>query len=203
MCEIQLISTNYTMQGNTPLPSWIKVPFSQFYGYPVPGDGEGRVILSRYGIFQVQWSYESPSRGSDDQGEAWVVEADSTCLLAPSPFPSPWDCPIRGNVFAVSIFLDIAVTWAVWLMVQCEMTLCLLLSGIGNRNSPIHTPHSFLTFTPFHSPSLEHLSQVVSKNWRWGSRLVCPASCIWRRGVDLDTVSHLATGYKAGFILQL
>ena len=32
---------------------------------------------------------------------------------SPSPLPSPRDCPMRGNVFAVPVPSGIAVTWAI------------------------------------------------------------------------------------------
>lgn len=35
---------------------------------------------------------------------------DSACLPAPPPFPSPQDCPLRENAFALSVLSGIAVT---------------------------------------------------------------------------------------------
>lgn len=162
--------TNYTWCREMVLcpPEW-KHLSSWFCGSPYSwgwwGKGHIRQICG-CGSFRGQWTYVSPFKGGDDQGEAWVVEAGSASLPASSPFPSPWDYPIRGKAFAVPIPLGIAVTWAIWLMVCCERTLRLLLSGIRNRNSPIHSPNCFLTFTAFYSPPLEHLSQVVPENWR-------------------------------------
>lgn len=168
-----------------------------------PGDGEERGRWDRYvdvdlpgdGAVVCLLSGEAITEGKNEQ---WSQH------LSPSTFfllPNPWDCPIRENAFAVPIPSGIVVTWAVWLMIWCQMTLCLLLSRIRNRNSHIHIQNCSLIFISFYDPPWEPLPQVGLENWRWNLRLVCLARCVCRDGMLWALCHTCPLDVQAGFNL--
>lgn len=72
---------------------------------------------------------------------------------SPSPFPSPQDCPLRENAFALSVLSGIAVTWMIRLgnlihdLVSDNPVLIIIWNR--KRNSPIQYSELFCDIHTF------------------------------------------------------
>ena len=119
------------------LPSCMEIPCRRVYSCSKCrgcwGKGQVRQIWGRESS-RWQWGCVPPFRAGNDQGDTRTVETAPVCR--PLPPAQSTRLPPRENAFALSVLSGIAVTWMIWFMIWYQITLCLLLSGIGEETLP-------------------------------------------------------------------